>query len=180
MFAPGTAALASCLFVGLLASVPAAAAPRGTTIAVTIGKPSELAFTLSKQASIPAGPVTFKVTNKGAGTHNFEICLTPAKNANANKCAGKAKATPSLASGKTASITVTMTKGLYEFLCSLTGHPAEGMKGLLGVGITVTTPPTTTPSTSTSAGNGCPAGQTLVTTVSDDGHGTTVFVCQAP
>ena len=43
----------------------AKAAPKVTVIAVTAGKPVELGFKLSKWSSLPAGTVTFKVTNRG-------------------------------------------------------------------------------------------------------------------
>jgi uncharacterized cupredoxin-like copper-binding protein len=59
--------------------------------------------------------------------------------------------------GKSASITVTLKKGKYEFICTLPGHASGGMKGLLGIGVKVaatpvasTSPtPTPTPTTST-------------------------------
>ena len=170
-------ALGLFVVVGLLAALPAAgkpAAAKGTTITVTVGKPSELAFTLSKKASIPAGPVTFKVTNKGAGTHNFEICTTTSKNATANKCPGKGKVTKFLAAGQSDTITVTLTKGLYEFLCTLTGHAAGGMKGILGVATTVSSAAASVGSSSSSTTSGgssgaeCPAGTTIVSAGEDD------------
>src|ERR1700749_868281 len=70
--------------------VKASAAPRvtNTKILVTAGKPSELAFKLSK-TSIPAGKVTFVVTNKGVATHDFEICTKPTTSSKANSCTGK-------------------------------------------------------------------------------------------
>src|SRR5262252_1903192 len=51
-----------------------AASREATVINVTMGKPSELAFTLSKTSMVPAGAITFKVTNSGAGYHNFKVC----------------------------------------------------------------------------------------------------------
>jgi hypothetical protein len=46
-------------------------AAKAAVVTVTAGKPSELAFKLSKSSLIAAGPVTFEVTNKGVLTHDF-------------------------------------------------------------------------------------------------------------
>jgi hypothetical protein len=52
--------LVAGLFAALLGSGSSSAARRVTaaTVIVTAGKPSELAFKLSKLSNIPAGPVT--------------------------------------------------------------------------------------------------------------------------
>src|SRR5215468_11082863 len=115
------------------------AAPKTTVITVTAGKPSELAFKLSKSSMVPAGSITFKVTNMGIAFHNFRLCARPIAipTAAKNACAGKG--TPTLKHGQSATFTVNIAKtGLYEFLCTITGHAAAGMKGLLGVGVAVT------------------------------------------
>src|SRR5262245_40352103 len=109
-----------------------------TVVVVTAGKPSELAFKLSKTSMVPAGPVTFKVTNLGVALHNFKLCTIPVPSAVGarNSCIGKA--TPILKHGKSATFTVMLSMaGKYEFLCSVVGHAAAGMKGLLGIGVTV-------------------------------------------
>jgi mono/diheme cytochrome c family protein/uncharacterized cupredoxin-like copper-binding protein len=146
--------------VGLLMLVSGVASARTahqgaakvTVITVTAGKPSELRFTLSKSSKIPVGLVTFKVTNRGLVTHDFKICLGTVKAATANACVGKT--TPMLAAGKSATLTATLTSGLHLFLCTVPGHAAAGMKGLLGVGLTTTVPSTSvTGSTSSSTGS---------------------------
>ena len=115
-----------------------------TIVSVTVGKPSELAYKLSKFSALPAGTFTFNVKNAGLGIHNFKICTTSAATAAKNACVGKA--TPSLKPGQSAKLTVILTKkGKYEFLCSVPGHAAAGMKGLLGVGVKVTPLASTTP-----------------------------------
>jgi len=129
-------------------------AAKATIVNVTIGKPSELAFTLSKFSDLPAGTITFKVKNAGLGTHNFKICTTPTANDAKNACVGKA--TKLLTSGQSATLTVILKKsGKYEYLCAVPGHAAAGMKSLLGVGVKVTPPAikktTTTTSTTTTA-----------------------------
>ena len=160
-----------------------------TVITVVSGKPSELRFQLSQSSNLKPGSYTFKVTNKGLGFHTFKFCTAPVKNASKNTCTGKV--TKTLHPGDTASFTVKITKtGKYEFLCSIPGHAAGGMKGLIGVGVSVppvpkppkttTTTPTTTTGTTTTGttttgggltANGCPAGTPPGTTVGSDEDG---------
>lgn len=89
-----------------------------TTVAVTLGKPSEFKLTLSKK-SILKGTAVFKVANKGMISHDFKIA---------------GKRTPTLTMGKTATLRVVFKKaGRYPYLCTLPGHAAAGMKGVLVV-----------------------------------------------
>ena len=130
-----------CLAAGLFAAFGAGSAPAAlkaapttkvTTITVTAGKPSELAFKLSSFSSIPAGTVTFKVTNQGVAYHDFEICTTPVTSTAKNSCVGQM--TKILHHGQSATLTVKITKtGKYEYLCTVPGHAAAGMKGDLKV-----------------------------------------------
>jgi uncharacterized cupredoxin-like copper-binding protein len=160
-----------------------------TIITVVSGKPSELAFQVSQNSKLPVGTYTFKVTNKGVGFHTFKFCTTPVKNDSKNTCTGKV--TKTLHPGDTASFTVKITKtGKYEYLCSIPGHAAGGMKGLIGIGVSVkaaprppkgstttttTTTTTSTTSTTTTGGapeaNGCPAGTPAGTTIGSDEDG---------
>src|ERR1044072_6010707 len=159
---------------------------KATVINVVAGKPSELRFQLSKSTKLKVGTYTFKVTNKGLGFHTFKFCTSPVKNAAKNTCIGKV--TKTLKPGQSASFTVTIKKaGKYEFLCSIAGHAAGGMKGLMGFGVAVTPVPTTPTTTSggggggggggtTTAGtgttaNGCPAGTPPGTTIGSDEDG---------
>jgi plastocyanin len=116
----------------VLVAVPVAQARparAAATVTVTEGKPTEFRFTLSVK-SVPHGTVTFKITNKGALGHDFKVCTAPAKTA-ANACAGKG--TGVLTSGSS-TLKITFKKaGTYEYLCSVAGHAAAGMKGLLKV-----------------------------------------------
>ena len=113
------------VLVALLALVAAVAAfgnsaqqKATTTVAVTAGKPSELKFTLSKK-TILQGTGVFKVVNKGKLSHNFKIA---------------GKKTAFLAAGKAATLRVTFAKaGKYAYLCTVPGHAAAGMKGVLVV-----------------------------------------------
>ena len=81
-----------------------------TTIKVTA---KEFKFTLSKK-SAPHGKVTFKVTNKGHLKHDFKI---------------NGKKTSMISPGKSASLTVTLKKGSFKYICTVPGHAAAGMKG---------------------------------------------------
>jgi nitrite reductase (NO-forming) len=111
----------SVLVLGIVAAavlwaLPAGAATKATTIKVTEGTP-EFAIKLSVK-SVKAGPVVFKVTNKGNLPHDFKI---------------GGKKTPLLQSGKTATLKVTLKKGKAAYLCTVSGHAAAGMKGTLTV-----------------------------------------------
>jgi cytochrome c6 len=152
----------------------AAALP--TTITVIAGKPSELAFKLSA-TKVAIGKVTFKVTNQGRLPHTFEICSSP-KGGSANKCKGKV--TPSLAHGKSATLIVTLGKGQYEYLCTVPGHAAAGMKGIVGAGVAAVPLPVSKPTTGSPTTTGPtvvpPATETLI---GDPAAGRTVFTSSA-
>ena len=146
-------------------------AAKVTVISVSVGKPTELGFKLSKSSNLTAGTFTFKVKNLGHGIHNFKICTSPSANSSKNTCTGKA--TPLLKPGQSATLTVTLTKtGKYEYLCAVTGHAAAGMKGLLGVGtkVAATGAGSTTGTGSTGSTGGGSTGGGSTTT---GGRGTT-------
>jgi uncharacterized cupredoxin-like copper-binding protein len=166
-----------------------------TVIKVTAGKPSELAFEVSKTSMVPVGTITFKVTNLGVAYHNFKVCTIPVPSASGaqNFCYGKS--TPTLKHGQSATLTVPFSlAGKYEFLCTIPGHAAAGMKGLLGVGVVVAKTEETTAAhagtqqvsstggsgTGTHVGSGsgnggdtsgCPAGTTIKTSGAADADG---------
>jgi len=101
-------------------------------ITVVAGKPGELAFQLSKSTKLKVGTYVFKVTNKGLGFHTFKFCTTPVMNASKNTCTGKV--TKLLSAGQSVTLTYTFAaKGTYEYLCTVPGHAAAGMKGDLKV-----------------------------------------------
>jgi uncharacterized cupredoxin-like copper-binding protein len=111
--------------VAVLASLALAGSALGangrataTAVGVTAGKPTEFRFTLTKKA-VAKGTIVFKVTNKGSTTHDFKIA---------------GKTTKKLAPGKSATLTVRIAKpGKVPYLCTLPGHAAAGMKGVLTV-----------------------------------------------
>jgi uncharacterized cupredoxin-like copper-binding protein len=87
------------------------------TVTVTAGSPAEFKFKLSA-ASVAAGVVTFKVTNKGKLAHDFQI---------------GGRKTPLINPGKSNTLRVTLKKGSAAYMCTVPGHAAAGMKGTLKV-----------------------------------------------
>jgi uncharacterized cupredoxin-like copper-binding protein len=108
----------------------AAAAERVSTVDVTAGKPTEFGFQLSPP-TVRHGAVAFRVTNEGAISHTFKICAGP-NGGTANSCSGRV--TSLLMPGASATMTYTFkVKGSYEYMCTVPGHAAAGMKGRLKV-----------------------------------------------
>jgi uncharacterized cupredoxin-like copper-binding protein len=125
------AALAAIATVVLSLPAVAGAAERVTTVTVSAGKPSEFRFKLSK-TTFKHGAVSFSVTNLGTVPHDFKVCASPKGSTKANACTGKS--TKLLAAKGKATLTYTFkTKGTYEFICTVPGHAAAGMKGVLKV-----------------------------------------------
>jgi uncharacterized cupredoxin-like copper-binding protein len=127
--------VAICLAgAALVAASASQAAPRSstliTTVNVTAGKPSEFKFTLSKKSS-KRGIVIFKVKNAGSIGHDFTLC-SKSSSSLANSCNGRS--TKTINPGQTATLRVSVLRaGTYEYLCTVPGHAAAGMKGLLKV-----------------------------------------------
>ena len=126
-------ALAGCL--ALVASIPALAAsakaPAATTkVSVTVNKSNDFKF-IVKPTSAKVGKLVFTFTNNGQLPHDFKLCSSN-KGGTANSCTGKV--TPLVSPGQKATLTVSVTKtGKYEYLCTVTGHAQQGMKGILTV-----------------------------------------------
>ena len=123
------AATSSGILPGISSASTAQPGPQHVTV---IAK--EFSFALSKK-SVKTGTVIFTVKNKGKLAHDFAIA---------------GKRTPLIAPGKSAILKVTFKKhGQFKYMCTVPGHAAAGMKGVLSVGVspksTATTPTTTTP-----------------------------------
>lgn len=121
-FQKGSALVILVMAASLLATAASAFARSGstaaTTVTVTAGKPAEFGLKLSKK-TVAKGIVTFKVMNMGTISHDFKIL---------------GKKTPLLKPGKSATLKVTFKKaGKYPYLCTVVGHAAGGMKGVLTV-----------------------------------------------
>ena len=118
---------------GILAA-PAMAHSSATTVTkvtVTAGKPSEFRFTLST-STVKRGVIRFEVMNRGSMPHDFRVCTARNKPL-ANSCdAGTGTRPISPGESKTLRIGI-LLKGTYEYLCTVPGHAAAGMKGKLTV-----------------------------------------------
>jgi len=86
-------------------------ASKVTVVKVTA---KEYKFILSRK-SAPHGKVTFKFVNKGVLKHDFKIV---------------GKKTKQLGHNKTATLTVTLTKGRHPYICTVDSHAKFGMKGV--------------------------------------------------
>jgi plastocyanin len=117
MFRSSLAARLTALAVVVLAAaavaVPAFARSHAAlTTRVTVSA-TEFKFKLSR-TSAPHGKVIFKLVNKGATAHNFKIA---------------GHKTKLVDPGSSTTLTVTLAKGSYKYLCTVPGHAAAGMKG---------------------------------------------------
>ena len=121
------ASLAASLAVAVAA--PAFARTRSTTVAVTVKKSNDFRFLLSRTV-VPHGSVTFKFANQGSLSHNFKVCSSN-KGGTLNSCAGKG--TKTISGGSKATLKLTLKPGRYEYLCTVPGHAASGMKGIMRV-----------------------------------------------
>ncbi len=109
------AALAlSAVAAPTLAQANATAHAAGASVSVSA---TDFHFKLSKSSAAP-GTVTFKVTNNSSIKHDFKI---------------DGKKTPLISPHKTVSLTVSLKKGSYPYMCTVPGHAAAGMKGTFKV-----------------------------------------------
>lgn len=102
---------------GLFATV-GSASTQATVVTVTM---TDFHFKLSKTTGYKRGVAyTFKVVNKGAALHNFDIQTV--------------KKTKIIAHGKTTSITVTFKQAKkYPYVCDVPRHAELGMAGFIKV-----------------------------------------------
>jgi iron uptake system component EfeO len=110
---PAVAAALTLSAVALptLAQAAVVAHTASTTVNVTA---SDFKFKLSATSAKP-GSVTFKITNKGAVKHDFQI---------------SGHTSSMISPGKTTTLTVSLSKaGSFAYKCTVPGHAALGMKG---------------------------------------------------
>jgi len=112
---PGTAAVTTSQPSGANAG---AAAAGGATINVTL---TEMTVALDKTQAA-TGTITFVVQNAGHASHNFAI-----------KGNGVEEQIPTLEPGQSATLTVELSPGTYEYECAVPGHAMAGMRGTLTV-----------------------------------------------
>ncbi|HZQ81064.1 MAG TPA: plastocyanin/azurin family copper-binding protein [Gaiellaceae bacterium] len=143
-------AFAVALPAAAAAGVVAHASAATKTINVT-----EREYHITVSGKGAAGSVKFVVKNTGKLTHALEISGPGVK----------AKKTPLIKPGKTATLTVTLKAGSYTLWCPIPGHAALGMKAAFKVaggsggsgtegGSAPPPAPTTTSTTTTTSGGG--------------------------
>ncbi len=116
------ARLAAGLALGAaLAACGGAGAPSASGAKVDVSA-VEYKF-LPAQIAVPAGRVTFSVTNNGQAEHEFEVLQGDA-------IVGEVEG---LVPGLTRSLTVDLAPGSYTFVCRLAAHDTLGMTGTLTV-----------------------------------------------
>lgn len=114
-------ALASALVAlgGGAATTVAVAETAHTAKATVTVTATDYKFKLSPNSLSKPETVTFKVLNKGQTSHDFKI---------------DGKTTKLIAPGQSTTLTVSLKKGSYPYLCTVPGHAALGMKGTFKVG----------------------------------------------
>jgi uncharacterized cupredoxin-like copper-binding protein len=136
LVAAGIAAVLA-LAGGAIAAVHGHAAARGTVVKVT---EREYRISLST-ASLPAGTVTFSVHNAGRIAHQLDLSGAGLPTVHV----------PSIAPGKTRSVTVKLDGGTLSLWCPLPGHASLGMKASLK--LQGATPAPTSPPAGTTTGD---------------------------
>ena len=121
----GAVTALAALFFGIIAVYVSASDDDGggttataaaTPVAVTLGD----LFIEPGDIEVPAGPVTFAVTNEGASPHDLSIEKLGV-------------ATPQIEGGGSASLDVDLEPGTYTVFCSVPGHRPSGMEATLTV-----------------------------------------------
>lgn len=106
-------ALLGLALVPLAGTAAAVHPPHKVTVGMT-----DFKFALSK-AAVPRGTAVFRVMNQGKVIHDFKIA---------------GKKTPIYMNGKGGVLRVKFTKpGRYKYICTVPGHVAAGMWGVLRV-----------------------------------------------
>jgi plastocyanin len=117
-----------------LLAVGAAVALAGCGSAAAATAPAAHTQTLKLTAD-PHGALRFNTTRLTANAGKIKIVLTNPKGAgmpHGIAIQGHGSS-PVVGAGKTTSVTASLKKGRYTFLCPVPGHAAAGMKGTLTV-----------------------------------------------
>jgi uncharacterized cupredoxin-like copper-binding protein len=97
------------------ATAPAASAAGGGNVVMVQLKDFAIMLDTS---TMSAGMVTFIIKNNGPSPHNFNV-----------KINGEEKGVPTLDPGTTATLTLDLKPGAYDYRCNIPGHDLLGMKG---------------------------------------------------
>ena len=114
-------ALMAVAAVGAAGMTAVAVAAKTTTKSLSVKGP--VAYS-SKSVTVPAGKVTLKMKNGTTVPHNIAIKGKGLKKPVIGMVVGK---------GKISEATATLKAGTYTFYCTVAGHEAAGMKGVLKV-----------------------------------------------
>jgi uncharacterized cupredoxin-like copper-binding protein len=108
------------LIAAVLAASFAVAATQSAAVPVTL---TEWKVELGRD-TVPAGSVTFRLSNKGTITHGFYV-----------RGEGVNKGSRELSAGESASLTLTLKPGTYEVFCPMSenSHKLAGMVATLVV-----------------------------------------------
>jgi iron uptake system component EfeO len=115
-------ATSSIAIVAACSSPAVPSAPGSAETGVVVVNASEYKFDPAT-ITVPAGSVTFRVTNSGAEEHEFEIFEGETI---VDEVEG-------LVPGITRDLTVDLAAGSYTYVCKLPGHEEQGMTGTLTV-----------------------------------------------
>ncbi len=103
-----------------------AAAPKATVLRISTAPKNRLAFS-KKALSAPAGKITIVMKNGSSLSHNVAIRNgVTAK----SKIVAKGKV---VKKGASSTVKVTLKRGKYRYVCTVSGHEAAGMWGILTV-----------------------------------------------
>jgi uncharacterized cupredoxin-like copper-binding protein len=107
-------------------AAPAASASSGGGASTTINA-TEKDFAIAiDNSSVPAGSVTFKISNQGPSPH--DIGVTKQSDSSKSGITGPViKVTDPIDQGKTGSLTVDLQPGTYNVVCTIPGHVQLGM-----------------------------------------------------
>jgi uncharacterized cupredoxin-like copper-binding protein len=131
MITRSVAALVALALLVVACAGPAEGAPAGSQVVVEM---TDYKLTVNVP-SVKAGKIQIGVRNLANMQHSFEVLKTdlpqdkiPTDLASAKaKEDGKVGEIPSIAAGKSASVTLDLTPGKYVFICNVAGHYQLGM-----------------------------------------------------
>jgi len=114
-----TALVVATAAAGLIGSAQAARHPTQTALVKQVKvSASEFKFVLNSKTA-KRGVVVFKITNVGQLPHDFKI---------------SGRKTKMLQHGQSDTLRVTfLRKGHYQYICTVSGHAAAGMKGVFTI-----------------------------------------------
>jgi len=106
------------LFLGMLSAVEIfGKESKSEAAAARTVKATEVDYKIRlPKSQLTPGTYAFDVANNGAVPHNLTV-----------KGPGVSEATPDIDPGKSATVTVGLKKGSYDFYCSIPGHKQLGM-----------------------------------------------------